>query len=129
MGGKPRAKPARAASNDIARKQNKRLFANVQWQKVDAPVNWNPEPGDELIGYFVGHTKRMGRWGEYTIFLIHVPNAGYFHVTGSKLIRLSDSTALRRGDLIRVKFKGSVPFDDGTRTYKDFDLFIEKRIA
>lgn len=95
----------------------------VKWRKINAPSTWRPQDGEELIGYYVGRTKRDGSFGPYEVVLVAVPYKGTYMVSGTKLIQLMDSGMLVRGDAVRIKFLGNKDIGE-ERTMKDFELYV-----
>lgn len=95
----------------------------VKWRKINAPSTWRPQDGEELIGYYVGRTKRDGSFGPYEVVLVAVPYKGTYIVSGTKLIQLMDSGMLVRGDAVRIKFLGNKDIGE-ERTMKDFELYV-----
>lgn len=94
------------------------------WRKVEAPRPWRPLlPGEELIGFYGGTTKRVGRHGEYTVVIVHVPQGGSRTCTGSALIRLVDAGMVARGCPVRIIYQGTRVTENGFNE-KQFDLLI-----
>jgi hypothetical protein len=94
------------------------------WRKVEAPQPWRPLlPGDELIGFYGGMTKRTGMHGEYSVVIVHVPQAGSRTCTGSALIRLVDAGMVARGCPIRIIYQGLRTTGNGFNE-KQYDLLI-----
>lgn len=96
---------------------------NVKWRKINAPSTWRPQDGEELVGYYVGRTKRDGSFGPYEVVLVTVPYKGTYMISGTKLIQLMDSGMLVRGDAVRIKFLGNKDIGE-ERTMKDFELYV-----
>lgn len=98
----------------------------VKWRKINAPTTWRPEPGDELIGFYAGCTKREGQFGEYTVVIVAVPYKGTYMISGTKLVQLFDSAMLTRGEAVRIKFLGrkDISTEDEKREMKEFELYV-----
>lgn len=96
----------------------------VEWIKISAPRSWQPaESGDELRGYYGGQTVRKGCHGEYTVVIVHVPYKGTFTVSGTKIVQLTDSAAMPRGQLMLIVFRGWEMQTSG-HEMKLFDLYV-----
>lgn len=96
--------------------------ARFEWVKVEAPRPWDPEPGDELLGWYGGRTLRNGRFGQYEEVLIHVPRRGMLTASGTELTRLLDASQIVRGHPICVRFMGLV--QGAHHIYKRWELEI-----
>lgn len=96
---------------------------NVKWRKINAPTTWRPEDGEELIGYYIGRSKREGSFGQYEVVVVAVPYKGTYMISGTKLIQLMDSGMLVRGDAVRIKFLGRKDIGED-REMKEFELYV-----
>lgn len=105
--------------------RNERLLERYTWKKVIAPKAWTPRClGDELAGYYGGKTTRHGRFGEYTIILIHVPGEPAARtISGVRIIQLIDSSLVCIGHAIRVQYLGMREISDD-RKMKEFNVYI-----
>lgn len=93
------------------------------WKKVEAPKPWKPRvPGEELLGFYAGQSKRQGQFGEYTVVMIAVPGEGLRMVSGARIVQLVDAAALTPGEPVRIVWHGNLPLK-GDRTYNSYDLF------
>lgn len=79
---------------------------NVKWRKITAPGTWYPKPDEELVGFYLGRTKRDGSFGPYEVLMVAVPYKGAFMVSGTQVIQLADAAMLARGDAVRIRFCG-----------------------
>ena len=95
-----------------------------QWQKIQRPKPWKPdEVGDELIGYYGGTSLRDGRFGQYTVALIHVPLQGTWMVSGTQIIQMIDGAVVPHGHPIKITWKGMKKLG-GDRQMKLFEVEI-----
>lgn len=95
----------------------------MKWRKVSAPKVWHPKPGEELIGYYMGRTKRDGSFGQYEVVTVAVPYHGVFSISGTMLIQLMDASLINRGEAVRVVFVGRKELE-GERELKVFELYV-----
>lgn len=100
----------------------------LEWKKVRAPRTWYPKrAGEELIGFYGGTTERRGRYGSYSVVLVHDPNRGSFMVSGVQVLQLVDASSIEAGDPIRIVFNGTKDLgegDDGRAKHmKLFDVY------
>jgi hypothetical protein len=96
----------------------------IQWRKIKKPRSWRPkEPGDELIGYYVGRTVKNGRFGQYDVLSVLIPKDGVFMVSGTQIIQFADAAMLKYGDAIRIKFLGLKPVGED-HMMKEFELYV-----
>lgn len=95
----------------------------MKWRKINAPSTWRPAEGEELVGYYAGRTKREGSFGQYEVVVVLVPYKGAFMLSGTQLLQLMDAGMVRRGDAVRVVYKGLKQLDD-EREMKMFELFV-----
>lgn len=98
-------------------------LAGMKWRKISAPTAWRPKDGDELIGYYLGRTRRDGRFGQYEVVVVAVPYAGTHMISGTGIIQLADSAMLSRGDAVRIVYLGSQALENGL-TVKRFELYV-----
>jgi hypothetical protein len=85
-------------------------------------------PGEELVGYYLGKTKRNGAYGEYTVVLLGVlDEAGAVgtprFVNGAALLNAVDGANVQIGALLRIVFGGLVEIS-GDRKMKAFEVFL-----
>lgn len=101
----------------------------IIWRRLEHPKPWRPTlPGEELVGYYLGQTKRQGSYGEYTVALIGVIDAeGAVGtprlVSGAALINALDGGMAQVGTLLRVVYGGVVEIS-GDRKMKAFEVFV-----
>lgn len=98
-------------------------LSEVKWRRITAPLVWRPVAGEELIGYYVGRTKRDGAFGQYEVVVIAVPYKGTFTVSGTGLLNLVDSGMVTRGQAIRIFFGGYLDLGEG-KQMKQFELYV-----
>jgi hypothetical protein len=101
----------------------KKSLKNVNWRKITAPTSWRPKKGDELIGYYIGRTKKNGKFGQYEVLTVLVPYKGTLMVSGTIILQLADSALIQPGDAIKIVYNGTKELD-GDRSMKLFELFI-----
>lgn len=101
----------------------KKNLKNVEWRKITAPTSWRPKKGEELVGYYIGRTKKNGKFGQYEVLTILVPYKGAVMVSGTIIIQLADTALLQTGDAIRIVFLGKKALDEG-REMKMFELYV-----
>ena len=83
------------------------LRERYKWKKVAAPKAWNPEvEGEQLTGFYGGRTIRDGLYGQYEVIIVHVPMAGAFTLTGTKLVQLMDASGATPGEPVIVRWLG-----------------------
>ena len=83
------------------------LRSRYTWRKVERPMPWKPRlEGDELIGFYGGKTIRNGKFGQYEVAIVHVPNAGSFMLSGVAAIQSFDTANLDIGWPVKVIWKG-----------------------
>ena len=68
---------------------------------------------------------RAGRYGQYEVLLVHVPNERGYIVSGTKLIQLIDVSGLCVGDPLRIVY-GGIKQLTNDRTMKVFDLYVRE---
>lgn len=98
--------------------------ARYLWRKVEAPQTWRPNPGDNLIGYYGGHTVSQGPHGQYDVAVVHDFDLQSWLVSGTALIRLLDAGRCQEGDVIKIVFRGLGRTSAGYNV-KLFDLFVD----
>lgn len=102
---------------------SKKSLKNVNWRKITAPTSWRPKKDEELIGYYIGRTKKNGKFGQYEVLTVLVPYKGTMMVSGTVIIQLADSALIQTGDAIRIVFKGLKDIGED-RKMKTFELYI-----
>lgn len=100
----------------------------IRWRKLTRPRAWTPEePGEQLVGYYLGQTVRTGKFGEYTVALFGVPSEDEFttpmYVSGTTVISALDGGSVAPGAFVRVTFQGVKDLKGG-RTVKLFDVHV-----
>lgn len=101
----------------------------IIWRKLEHPKPWRPAlPGEELVGYYLGQTKRTGSYGEYTVVLIGVlDEAGMIGtprlVSGAALLNAIDGANVQIGALLRVVYGGVLEISND-RKMKAFEVFL-----
>lgn len=101
----------------------KKSLKNVEWRKISAPISWRPKKGEELIGYYIGRTKKNGKFGQYEVLTVLVPYKGAVMVSGTIIIQLADTALMQPGDAIRIVFLGKKPIGED-REMKMFELYV-----
>jgi hypothetical protein len=99
------------------------LRARYNWKKVTKAQRWDPEEGDELVGYYGGQTVQNGTFGEYTVIILHVPQGGSYMLTGMKLVQLVDVSPAQVGDPMIVKWLGHKKTGGGHQM-KDYEVKV-----
>lgn len=96
----------------------------VNWQKVEAPVPWYPEPGEVLEGIYVGPIVKTNFTTKDT-YVIHVirTETECFSVSGTVICQLFDTGKVPSGSLVKVIFQGNKETSNGF-TMKKFELFV-----
>jgi hypothetical protein len=94
----------------------------VKWKEVEAPSTWRPRKGDELVGWFMGRTKKNGKFGEYTVITVLVPYKGAVMVSGAKIIQLADTSMIRAGEPIKIVYLGKIDIGED-RQMKTFKMY------
>lgn len=107
---------------------SKKSLKNISWREVKAPTSWRPKKDEELVGYYMGRTKKNGKFGQYEVLTILVPYKGAMMVSGTIIIQLVDSAMIQPGDAIRIVFQGYKELE-GDRSMKMFRLFIGDGVA
>jgi hypothetical protein len=93
-----------------------------RWRKIEAPLPWKPDEGDELIGRFGGVYTREGAYGTYKVLMV-TNEEGSFYVSGTVLISLVEAAGVITPEQhIRVVFKGNQETEIGF--IKLFDLYV-----
>jgi hypothetical protein len=95
----------------------------ITWREVTPPKTWQPKDGDVIVGYYMGKSRRDGRWGQYEVVVVGVPTGDGFNspylISGTKIVQAIDSGNVQPGKLVRVTFKGrkeiGKPDDDGRK--------------
>jgi len=101
----------------------KNNLKSVKWREIKAPTSWRPEFGDELVGYYMGRTKKNGKFGQYEVVTVLVPYKGAMMCSGTMLIQLADSAMLSAGDPIRIVYCGMKDLSED-RQMKTFKMFV-----
>lgn len=107
---------------------SKKSLKNVTWREVKAPTSWRPKKGEELVGYYMGRTKKHGKWGQYEVLTVLVPYKGVVMVSGVMVIQLADVAMFTPGDAIRIVYEGQKELS-GDRSMKMFKLFVGDGVA
>lgn len=105
----------------------KQGLKDVKWRKIHAPKPWHPkEAGEELVGFYVGRTKKSGSYGQYEVLVIAVPYKGTYTISGTALIQLADSGMVGRGEAVRIVFLGrkDISTESEKREMKLFELYV-----
>jgi hypothetical protein len=101
----------------------------ITWRKLKRPKTWKPEnSGEELVGYYLGQTIKDGRWGQYNVVMVAVPNTDGptttpYMASGSALIRAIDGGSVEVGMLVRIVYEGLKALDDD-REMKLFEVYV-----
>lgn len=99
---------------------------SITWQQLVRPALWQPDVGDELVGYYIGRTVRHGKFGQYEVALIAVPvGDGLSHprmVSGAALLQLLDGSSVATGRFVRIVFSGTKELKNGHKM-KTFEVF------
>lgn len=110
-------------------KEPELLHDLYKWRKIEVPKMWSPNSvGDELRGFFIGRSVRVGQHGEYTVILVAVPNVGAYCVTGVRIVQLVDASMVQPGQPVRVVWQGLLPLASG-HSMKQFDFYIAEGSA
>jgi len=100
------------------------IRAQFKWRKVQAPKTWRPaDVGEEVVGYYGGQTLKEGRYGQYSVALVHVPLGESVMLSGTKVIQLIDSSLIKPGHPIRIIWMGMKDLPNG-HTMKDFEVHV-----
>mgnify|MGYP007047028315 CR=1 FL=1 len=100
------------------------LKDRYEWKTVKGPRRWRPEnDGAEIAGFYGGRTVRDGKWGQYTVIIVHVPGRGSLTLSGTKLVQLMDSSMAGVGDPVLIKWVGYKDIGDG-RQMKNYELRV-----
>lgn len=100
------------------------LKESYNWEKVKGPRTWRPEnDGAEITGFYGGRTMRDGKWGQYTVIIVHVPGRGSLTMSGTKLVQLMDSSMAEKGDPVQIKWLGYKDIGDG-RQMKNYEVRV-----
>lgn len=98
-----------------------------RWQKVEAPRNWRPNPGDEVVGIYAGSQIKDGEHGPYFCAFIRPDNGrDVVTATGARLQALFVS--VMPGARIRLVFNGRETFvakEGEVREMKEYELYLE----
>jgi hypothetical protein len=106
----------------------RKSLKNISWREVKAPTSWRPKKGEELVGYYMGRTKKNGKFGQYDVLTVLVPYKGVVMISGTMIIQLADAAMFQTGDAIRIVFEGYKELD-GDREMKMFKLFVGDGVA
>jgi len=106
----------------------KKSLKNVTWREVKAPTSWRPKKGEELVGWYMGRTKKNGQWGQYEVLTVLVPYKGVVMISGVMVIQLADAAMFTPGDAIRIVYEGQKELDE-ERSMKMFKLFVGEGVA
>lgn len=94
------------------------------WKQIKAPKTWRPKPGGEIIGTYLGRTKRDGSYGQYEVAVIET-KSGYVVASGTRLIQLLDVGGIQPGAEIKIVFHGyAEPTPGHDYGMKLFDLYV-----
>lgn len=86
----------------------------VKWVEVKRPKKWRfQEPGDELVGRFVGvETCEHPEYGVYRRVLVKTPEGPMF-ATGTVLIDLVSAAGLRADEFLKITYLETVETSAG----------------
>ena len=83
---------------------------DIQWNKLEPPKSWKPEPGDEIAGYYLGTSTRDGVYGQYNVVMLAVPDDKGFSrpvmISGIQVIQAIDGSSTKPGAFISVTVSG-----------------------
>ena len=104
----------------------------IRWRRLDRPIPWKPKDVDEeLIGYYLGKTSRNGKFGQYDVVMLAVPQDGgwtkAFMVSGLSVIQAIDGCVeeMMEGSLLRIVWKGMKELKDD-RKMKMFEVYVSE---
>jgi hypothetical protein len=106
----------------------KKSLKNVNWREVKAPTSWRPKKREELVGYYMGRTKKNGKFGQYEVLTVLVPYKGVVMISGTMIIQLADAAMFTPGDAIRIVYEGQKELE-GDRSMKMFKLYVGDGVA
>lgn len=121
MASRSKVAPRKSSKPDAALIDVK--LAVMKWRKIEAPLTWRPSPGEELVGYYAGRTKRDGQFGQYEVLIVAVPYDSARMVSGTRIVQLADAAMLSRGDAVRIKYLGTSDMPSG-KYAKQFELYV-----
>jgi hypothetical protein len=102
-------------------------MSEIIWQKLVRPSNWSPSnPGDELVGFYLGRTVKHGKWGQYEVAMLAVPVGDGMSrprmVSGTALLQALDGSGITPGRFLRIVY-GGVKDLPGDKHMKMFEVF------
>ena len=93
----------------------------MEWTKVQSDV-WNPEPGDQLEGVYLGVERDVGV-NHSNLYKIETEPGKVMSMWGSKII--DDAMfSVKVGQQVKIKFNGIVKPPKGNE-YKSFEVFVK----
>lgn len=99
----------------------------IEWQKVKHTRTWQPTfPGEEIVGFYLGQSQRVGPYGLYKVATFAVMDAEGRHIpllaTGASLIAQIDEGGVQQNEFVRVVFGGTKDLGSG-RAVKLFNVY------
>jgi hypothetical protein len=91
-----------------------------EWRKVKGPKRWEPEPGDSLIGNFVGTKAKEGPYGGYQVIYV-ATDSGTYRISGVQLTELFEG--ISPGVQVKIVFLGMKPVGSEGEM-REFELYV-----
>lgn len=85
---------------------------------------WDPEPGDEIVGFYKGTREVQGKYGTNDVMIVETEDLVY-------AVNMNDVLKdcieyIKKGDGIYIKYLGMKRTKDGLREYKNYQVKIKR---